>query len=117
MPEGYRYSRFCELYRGWAAQLSVTMRQAHIGGDKLSVDYAGETVPVIVDQLTGRTRLVFFDNMMSKKPFGPEHVMASGGVVRLTYRDRRSPKQDARSHCRHRIPPFARRFGSEDPQR
>jgi hypothetical protein len=39
------------------------------------------------------------------------------GVVRLTYRDQRSPKQDARSHCRHRIPPFARRFGSKDPQR
>ena len=34
-PEGYRYSRFCELYRGWASRLSVTMRQAHIGGDKL----------------------------------------------------------------------------------
>jgi transposase len=33
-PEGYRYSRFCELYRNWASRLSVTMRQAHIGGDK-----------------------------------------------------------------------------------
>src|SRR6516164_1456537 len=40
-PEGYRYSRFCELYRNWASRLSVTMRQAHIGGDKLFVDYAG----------------------------------------------------------------------------
>ena len=55
-PEGYRYSRFCELYRGWASRLSVTMRQAHIGGDKLFVDYAGDTVPVIVDRLTGRVR-------------------------------------------------------------
>jgi hypothetical protein len=27
-PEGYHYSRFCELYRGWASRLSVTMRQA-----------------------------------------------------------------------------------------
>jgi Transposase DDE domain group 1 len=35
------------------------------------------------------------------------------GVVRLTYRDRRSAKQDARSHCRHCITPFARRFGSK----
>ena len=26
-PEGYRYSRFCELYRGWASRVSVTMRQ------------------------------------------------------------------------------------------
>jgi transposase len=55
-PEGYRYSRFCELYRGWASRLSVTMRQAHIGGDKLFVDYAGDTVPVIVDRLTDQVR-------------------------------------------------------------
>jgi transposase len=34
-PKGYRYSRFCELYRGRASRLSATMRQAHIGGDKL----------------------------------------------------------------------------------
>jgi len=39
------------------------------------------------------------------------------GVVRLTYRDRRSPKQDARSYGRDCIPPFARRFGPNDPQR
>ena len=53
--EGYRYSRFCELYRSWASRLSVRMRQAHIGGDKLFVDYAGDTVPVIVDRLTFRS--------------------------------------------------------------
>jgi len=55
-PEGYRYSRFCELYRAWAARLSVTMRQSHAGGDKLFVDYAGDTVPVIIDRLTGKVR-------------------------------------------------------------
>src|SRR5438270_2018677 len=55
-PEGYRYSRFCELYRSWASRLSVTMRQAHTGGDKLFVDYAGDTVPVIIDRLTGQVR-------------------------------------------------------------
>src|ERR1700740_253180 len=43
--------------------------------------------------------------------------MSCSGVVRLTYRDRKRLKQDARSPCRHRIPPFARRLGSEDPQR
>jgi len=46
-PQGYRYSRFCELYRSWEAKLPVTMRQTHLGGDKLFVDYAGDTVPVI----------------------------------------------------------------------
>lgn len=55
-PQGYRYSRFCELYRSWEGRVSVTMRQAHVGGDKLFVDYAGDTVPVIVDRLTGEVR-------------------------------------------------------------
>jgi transposase len=55
-PDGYRYSRFCDLYREWEAKLPVTMRQTHIGGDKLFVDYAGDTVPVIVDRLTGEVR-------------------------------------------------------------
>jgi hypothetical protein len=41
-----------------------------------------------------------------------ERGFASGDAT-----DRRSPNQDARSHCRHCIPPFARRFGSKDPQR
>jgi transposase len=54
-PNGYRYSRFCELYRGWEGRLSVTMRQSHAGGDKLFVDYAGDGVPV-VDRLTGEIR-------------------------------------------------------------
>src|SRR6185369_12133499 len=32
-PDGYRYSRFCELYRAWASRVPVTMRQTHAGGD------------------------------------------------------------------------------------
>jgi len=55
-PEGYRYSRFCELYHTWEGKLSVAMRQTHLGGDKLFVDYAGDTVSVIIDRLTGETR-------------------------------------------------------------
>jgi transposase len=55
-PDGYRYSRFCELYRAWEGKLSVTMRQTHAGGDKLFVDYAGDTAPVVIDRLTGEIR-------------------------------------------------------------
>jgi hypothetical protein len=53
---GYRYSRFCELYRAWEGRLSVTMRQSHAAGDKLFVDYAGDGVPVVIDRLTGERR-------------------------------------------------------------
>ena len=45
-PEGYRYSRFCELYQRWRRKLDVALRQQHRAGEKLFVDYAGATVPV-----------------------------------------------------------------------
>ena len=41
-PEGYGYSRFCELYRAWEGRLSPTMRQTHVAGERLFVDYAGK---------------------------------------------------------------------------
>lgn len=55
-PGGYRYSRFCELFRAFSERLPVTMRQSHAAGEKLFVDFAGDGVPVIVDRLTGETR-------------------------------------------------------------
>ena len=49
---GYGYSQFCALYRDWAACLNPSMRFSHKGGEKIFVDYAGQTVP-IVDPDTG----------------------------------------------------------------
>lgn len=51
-PNGYQYSWFCKNYRTWTGHLDVVMRQDHRAGEKLFVDYAGQTVPV-VDRLTG----------------------------------------------------------------
>ena len=48
-PGGYRYSRFCDLYREWEGRLPVTMRQTHVAGERLFVDYAGDGVPVGLD--------------------------------------------------------------------
>ena len=31
-PEGYGYSRFCDLYAAWRGRLSPTMRQVHPAG-------------------------------------------------------------------------------------
>jgi transposase len=53
-PDGYGYSRFCELYRAWEARLSPTMRQSHVAGERMFVDYAGTTLEVI-DASTGET--------------------------------------------------------------
>ena len=46
-PEGYQYSRFCELYRSWRGLLKLWMRQDHRAGEKLFIDYAGQTVDVV----------------------------------------------------------------------
>ena len=51
-PDGHAYSRFCELYRAWAGKLSPTMRQTHVAGERLFVDYAGTTLPLF-DPQTG----------------------------------------------------------------
>lgn len=53
--QAYKYSAFCEKYKAWARRLQRSMRQTHTGGDKLFVDYAGQTVPV-VDADTGEIR-------------------------------------------------------------
>jgi len=52
---GLMYSAFCERYRAWRQQLDVVMRQTHLAGDKLFVDYAGHTMPVI-DRTSGEVR-------------------------------------------------------------
>lgn len=54
-PNGYGYSQFCYHYRTWAKQLRPMMRLRHKAGEKLFVDYAGQTVPV-VDPGTGEIR-------------------------------------------------------------
>src|SRR3954452_23828816 len=55
-PEGYAYSRFCQLFREFERRLSPTMRQQHVAGHKAFVDYSGKRVP-ITDPLTGEVRM------------------------------------------------------------
>ena len=54
-PNGMRYRRFCQLYKKFKKTLPVSMRQVHLAGEKIFVDYAGHTVDVVVPE-TGETR-------------------------------------------------------------
>ena len=54
-PDGYQHSRFCQLYQQWAGKLEPVLRQHYVAGEKLLVDYAGQTVPV-VDRHTGEVQ-------------------------------------------------------------
>ena len=51
----YSRSRFFERYQDFVGTLRRSMRQTHVAGEKLFVDYAGQTVPVI-DAATGEER-------------------------------------------------------------
>jgi transposase len=51
-PEGYQYSRFCDLYRTFRKRLRPSMRQIHKAGEKGFVDFSGKK-PEIVDPQTG----------------------------------------------------------------
>jgi transposase len=52
-PDGYGYTWFTEGYATFRAHLDVVMRQEHRAGEKLFIDFAGSTIP-IVDRATGR---------------------------------------------------------------
>jgi transposase len=57
-PNGYAYSRYCGLYRAWLKRQDVVLRQEHRAGEKLFVDYAGDTIP-IYDTDNGEARAAF----------------------------------------------------------
>lgn len=52
---GLAYSQYCALYREWRKGQDVVLRLKHAPGDKLFVDYAGMTMPVI-DASTGEVQ-------------------------------------------------------------
>lgn len=51
-PNGLKYTAFCDRYRQWLARRGLVMRQVHLAGDKLFVDYSGKK-PRIIDSETG----------------------------------------------------------------
>jgi len=43
----YSYAQYCHHYNAWQKKLKRSMRQTHKAGEKLFVDYAGQTVPIV----------------------------------------------------------------------
>jgi len=54
-PNGYEYSWFCKRFREWEGKIDPVMRLTHKAGEKLFVDYTGQTIP-IVDRKTGEIK-------------------------------------------------------------
>ena len=127
--DGFSYSWFCERHKEWAGRLKPTLRQIHVAGEKLFVDYSGHTMEVI-DGLTGEvlTAQIFVAVLgasnftyaeatftQSLPDWISSHVRAFsffGGVGRQTVSDnlkagitRALPRADGQPHlCRSRPP-------------
>jgi transposase len=56
-PEGLQYSQFCYHFQRWRENDEVRMHLEHRAGDKMFVDYAGQTMSY-VDHRTGALRSV-----------------------------------------------------------
>ena len=115
-PDGYAYTQFWEHYRRFCDQLEPVMRQPHRAGERMFVDWAGMTIP-LVDPQTGQSRPAYlfvavlgasnytyteaFETM--KLPSWIDgHIHAwefLGGVTRLTVPD--NPKTAVLHACRY----------------
>ena len=47
LEQAYQYSQFCHHYKRWRAKQKRSMRQTHLAGEKLFIDYCGPTVNII----------------------------------------------------------------------
>jgi len=115
-PEGYGYSRFCELYQLWRSAIDPVLRQHHEPGEKMFVDWAGQKVPIhnSRDGSVGEASLFIAVLGASNKTFARAfaneqtpawiqgHVQAFnffGGVTRLLVPD--NPKTAVIRPCRY----------------
>ncbi len=55
-PNAFCYAYFAKRYRRWLRKINLVMRQEHIAGEKLFVDFAGKTIPV-TDRETGEVKM------------------------------------------------------------
>jgi transposase len=115
-PQGYGYSRFCELYQRWAKTLDPVLRQVHVPGEKLFVDWAGQTVPIhnatdgsiteghLFVAVLGASNKVFVEAFPNEQLdhwiAGHCHAYAFyGGVPKITVPD--NPKTAVTQPCRY----------------
>ena len=79
-PEGFGYTWFCTHYEAWKGRVRPTMRQSHVGGEKVFVDFAGDTIDVI-DPATGEVHPAkLFVAAMGASSYTYAEAVASEGL-------------------------------------
>lgn len=59
-PDGYQYTQFCDYYHRWKKSLDLSLRQSYRAGEKMFVDYAGDTVDIIDPETGEKTAAQIF---------------------------------------------------------
>jgi len=79
-PEGFAYTWFCTHYEAWKGRVRPVMRQTHVGGEKVFVDYAGDTIDLI-DPVTGEVQAAkLFVAAMGASNYTYAEAVASEGL-------------------------------------
>ena len=112
-PDGYGYSRYCDLYGEWRRGVTATMRQTHAAGEKLFVDFAGDTVAVF-DGLTGEARDAKISSPFSGRRTTPTPRPASARRC-PTGSASTSMRSPSSAGCRRRSSATTSRPGSRPP--
>ena len=115
-PDGFQFSHFCELYRNWLKTVDVCLRQVYLPGDKMFIDFAGDTVPLI-DPVSGEIReghlfvaVLGYSNLIYTEVFRDETATSwvsgvcnalesYGGSTRILIPD--NPKSVVTKPCRY----------------
>ena len=95
--DGYGYSAWCQHYRTWVKRLSPSMRQRHVAGEKLFVDYSGVRMEV-TDPATGARHPVELFVAVSRRrrampPIGAPSVRRARPITPM-------PRPAGARHCR-----------------
>lgn len=79
-PGGFGYTWFCTHFDAWKGRVRPSMRQTHAGGEKVFVDYAGDTID-IVDPETGEVHAAkLFVATMGASSYTYVEAVASEGL-------------------------------------
>ncbi len=79
-PGGFGYTWFCTHFEAWKGRVRPSMRQTHVGGEKVFVDFAGDTVD-IVDPDTGEVHAAkLFVAAMGASSYTYAEAVASEGL-------------------------------------
>jgi transposase len=79
-PGGFGYTWFCTHFDAWKGRVRPSMRQTHVGGEKVFVDFSGDTIE-IVDPDTGEVRTAkLFVAAMGASSYTYAEAVASEGL-------------------------------------